>query len=31
MNPLGFMDDLSMRGMRSLDLVDGQELKKELT
>ena len=26
MNPLGFMDDLSMRGVRSLDLVDGDDV-----
>ena len=26
MDPLGFMDDLSMRGVRSLDLVDGDDV-----
>ena len=26
MNPLGFMDNLSMRGVRSLDLVDGDDV-----
>ena len=25
-NPLGFMDDLSMRGVRQLDLVDGDDV-----
>jgi hypothetical protein len=31
MNPLGFMDDLSMRGMRSLDLVDGDDVHDQFS